>query len=243
MLTIASWNHGQNTLGVRHIDDAWRFLLEDLHVDVGLVQETTIPEWVERTYGVTFLKLWPKKTWGSAVVTRTKSHDVVMKSVPLRLVAVRASVPELGEAILSSMHAGIVDNRVIPGLRRSIEGLIPLVQGRRFAVGGDLNTARAAHAFWPTYGHGDFWGWMEGIGWHDCVWESLGEERKTLWSPGSRPLQADHMFVDRITGESIEEVEILGEDRVSQLSDHAVVVVHISSREDSPGRAARGKSL
>jgi hypothetical protein len=171
MLTVATWNHGHNTMGGRQVDRAWHLLLDDLAVDVALVQETVIPDWVRDSYGVSFLKAWPSRVWGSAVVTRSRRHDILLADSDLRVLAIRTDVPDTGNAVLASLHARIIENRVIPQLRRSIEALSPLLRGERFVVGGDLNTARAAHDFWPMNGHREFWEWMSSLGWHDCLWE------------------------------------------------------------------------
>jgi hypothetical protein len=229
MATIATWNHGYNTVGSRHIDEAWHLLLDELEVDVALVQETVIPDWVRESCGVSFLKVWRSRVWGSAVVTRSRRHDILLADPNLRVLVIRADVPVLGRATLASLHARIINQRVIPQLRRLITALLPSLDRQLFIVGGDLNTARGAHAMWPRNGHGDFWDWVGGLGWHDCLWETFGVEQPTLWSPGCRPLQTDHLFLDSVSGGMVRGVEVLGQDRVGGLSDHAVIMIRVEA--------------
>src|SRR5688572_3499741 len=114
MATLATWNHGYNTVGLTHVDAAWHLLLDELEVDVALVQETVIPDWVRKTCGASFLRAWRSKVWGSAVVTRSLRDDNLLADPDLRVLVVRADVPVLGRAVLASLHARIIDQRVIP---------------------------------------------------------------------------------------------------------------------------------
>jgi endonuclease/exonuclease/phosphatase family metal-dependent hydrolase len=233
-MRFVSWNQGYNTLGHRAIDKGWRFLLDELHSDVLLLQETTVPAWVEdegRGH-MSFLRAWPKKAWGSLVLTPTP-HEVVLEDPDLRVIAVKTKLDLLGEVLLASFHARIFENRVIPHLRRSVEAVLPLLDGRRFIVGGDLNTSRAAVQFWPGYGHAEFFDWTDSLGWHDCHWQMHSREQMSLWSPGSRPLQADHIFTDSATADHIREVSVLDDEAIRRMSDHGPLVVDVNTELDT----------
>ena len=44
-----TWNMGFNDYAYRpRHDEAWRFLVDELHPDLALVQEAIVPEWAQR---------------------------------------------------------------------------------------------------------------------------------------------------------------------------------------------------
>ena len=227
-IRIASWNQGHNTLGPRSIELGWRFLLAQQHADLLILQETVVPETLGRDHHVSFLPLWPKRPWGNAVCT-PGPHEVVLADPALRVLAVDTEVDGIGHVVLASFHAGIVEHRTIPGLRKSVEALLPLLDGNRFIVGGDLNTARGAAQLWPDNGHAEFFEWLETLGWHDCHWRLHGKERVSVWATRSAQLQLDHVFTDVDTGQHVSGVEVLDDVEVRGLSDHGPVVVDIST--------------
>jgi endonuclease/exonuclease/phosphatase family metal-dependent hydrolase len=232
-----SWNHAYNT-GYANEDRGWRYLFDLLEGDVLLLQETTVPDWIAERGHATFLKAWDSRLWGSAVFS-PNPHQLVLSDAALRVLAVRTSLDGLGEVVLASFHAPIIDNRVIPTLRRAVEALLPFLEGARFIVGGDLNTARGAAEFWPDHGHAEFFAWIDELGWHDCHWRTHGREQTSLWSPGSRPLQADHVFVDPLTAHMVEEVRVIDDDVIREISDHGPLVVDLAvDSEDEPHDAS-----
>ena len=92
------------------------------------------------------------------VVTRC-----LLANPKLRVLALRSRLDGIGDVVLASFHAGIIEGRVIPALRVSVEGLLPFLKGNRFILGGDLNTARGAAAFWPGHGRAEFFAWITRI--------------------------------------------------------------------------------
>jgi hypothetical protein len=222
-----SWNHGYNTGYFDGSHRAWHQLLDDLGGDVLLLQETTIPEWVPSRGYASFLRVWESRLWGCAVFT-PDPHEVLLADPKHRVLAVRSRLGGIGELVLGSFHAGIPGGRVIPALRASVEALVPFLEGNRFILGGDLNTARGAAEFWPGHGHAEFFDWLEDdLGWHDCHWRMHGREQVSLWSPGSRPLQADHIFVDAETAKAVRDVRVIDNQTIRGISDHGPVTVDL----------------
>ena len=101
------------------------------------------------------------------------------------------------------------------------EALRRTCAGRRFIVGGDLNTSRL---FDSTSGNGKipnalFFSRAAKDGWHDCHGE-LAEERSYL-KPGTRPFQLDHLFCDKKTAKSVTRCWVDATGGVEEMSDHA----------------------
>lgn len=226
-MRVVSWNLGHNSpeYRARH-DDAWRYLLEELHPDVALVQEAVPPEGLDRS--LVFAKPWARRAWGSAVITapgRIRKGFTETSGGPV-------VVAELDDGmIMASIHARVVKGRTIPTLRKTIKTLSPRLEDRLFAVGGDLNTARGAEDIWPGRGHLEFFESLTGIGLYDCYSE-LNEhtEKQSFWGRTSpHALQLDHLFVDMATGAQgkVTKCEILDTDEIRRLSDHGPVVAEI----------------
>lgn len=78
------------------------------------------------------------------------------------------TIPSLGPLSIASVHARVIDRRVIPPLYETFEELRPRL-GHRFIVGGDLNTAREAARRWPRNRHAEFWNDLEEWGFKDCL--------------------------------------------------------------------------
>ena len=174
-------------------------------------------------------EVWDSRLWGCVVFSR-EPHEVLVSDPGRRVLAVKADIDGIGEVVLASFHAGIVDDRVIPALRSSVEALLPFLEGSRFIIGGDLNTARGAAEMWPNHGHAEFFTWIdEELGWHDCHWRMHGKEQTSLWSVGSRPLQADHIFVDALTAELVNDARVVDDDAVRGMSDHGPLVVDFAT--------------
>lgn len=143
-------------------------------------------------------------------------------------------VAELDDGmVVASIHARIVEGRTIPSLEKTMTALIPRLKNRRFAVGGDLNTARSAEEIWPQHGHQDFFESLTGIGLYDCYWELNNHtEKQSFWGRASpHTLQLDHLFVDIATGAEgkVRMCEIDDSKEVRTLSDHGPVVAEIDT--------------
>lgn len=98
------------------------------------------------------------------------------------------------------------------------------VQGKRFIIGGDWNTAR---------GFGDegaaFFRRAEDEAWTDCHWVKNHKEVRTFLRKSSKPYQDDHLFCDRETGKRLLACRVIAEKWVGQLSDHAPLLAEFST--------------
>lgn len=226
-MRIVSWNLGSNSAGyaARHAD-AWEYLLQELRPDVALLQEAVPPAGIERS--LVFARPWASRAWGSAVVTapgRIRKGFTDTSRGPV-------VVAELDDGIVvASIHARIVEGRTIPALQKTVRALAPYLENRRFAVGGDLNTARGADAIWPGHGHLEFFESLTGGGLYDCYWE-LNEhtEKRSFWGDVSpHSLQLDHLFVDVSTGSKgrVRACQILDTPEIRELSDHGPIIADI----------------
>lgn len=226
-MRVVSWNLGHNSgeYAARHAE-AWRFLIEELNPDVTLVQEAVPP--VELDRSLVFAKPWARRPWGSAVVAARGRIHKGFTDTSRGPVA----VAELDDGTIAvSIHARIVQGRTIPALRKTMQSLMPRLENRRFFVGGDLNTARAAEVIWPGNEHLEFFESLTGMGLYDCHWELNGNtEKQSFWGHVSpHALQLDHLFVDLATGRDgrVSRCQILDGPEISELSDHGPVVADI----------------
>jgi hypothetical protein len=197
-MRVVSWNLNQQGR------DTWSFLLQELDPDIALVQEAIVPDDLDARYDVRCMPALPNGRWGSAILSRVGSLEVDWKkqSGGAAIVA-HCTVPYLGSVSIASVHARIVDGRVIPALRLTFDALRNHL-GDRFIVGGDLNTARAAHLAWPANGHGEFWSDLEAWGFREALPFKDGERQSYWreWLQNKPPtfgnsLQDDHVFRTR----------------------------------------------
>ncbi|MDP9222325.1 MAG: endonuclease/exonuclease/phosphatase family protein, partial [Actinomycetota bacterium] len=165
-MRVVSWNMNHANNSGSH-EAAWAFLLS-LEPDIALVQEAVVPEDVP--YTSIWEPGWDHLPWGTAILSRVGALEVSWRD-HLRgaVIAARCDLPGIGEATVASVHARIVDRRVVPALRETFEEIRRNLR-ERFIVGGDLNTARAAGIAWPQNGHTEFWSDVEAWGFQDCYY-------------------------------------------------------------------------
>jgi endonuclease/exonuclease/phosphatase family metal-dependent hydrolase len=134
---------------------------------------------------------------------------------------------ELGEFLVASIHAHTSLPEFLPPLEATFDAIRAECSGKRFVVGGDINTARSAEGFWPGYGHAEFWDRLELAGFHSSYWVEFGDEAITYVYPrGPFIGQADHVFIDEQTAGSVHVSSRVDENQPN-LSDHRPLVVDI----------------
>jgi endonuclease/exonuclease/phosphatase (EEP) superfamily protein YafD len=247
-MRIVSWNMGmadRSRRFARTHDQAWRFLLA-LSPDLAFLQETLPPSWVESEGRVI---RDPFKRWGSLIFSPTLAieafslpQDSSLRALPNYLAFAEVPLPDGAQAIAASIHApprraegDILGGRDPGKLRRSVEGprfndaifagLAPLVEGRRFILAGDWNTARRQGSQRASRAGEAFFARVREAEWHDCTWAERQSEIRTWFGPGKLQ-QDDYVFCDPSLGRSVQKVSV-AEDAATEhhLSDHAPLIV------------------
>jgi exonuclease III len=228
-MRIVSWN--MNKKG----GDTWAFLLGTLQPDIALLQEAIPPKDMTEPYQLQWTPGLEKARWGSAVLSRFGEPKIDWEDQSRGAILVsHSTLPLLGTVSIASIHARVIDRRVIPALRETFDSLRKHL-GDRFIVGGDLNTARAAALAWPTNGHGEFWEDVEAWGLREPL-PLDGVERQSFWREWGQnkpptignSLQDDHIFLDHETFRHVRRSVIWDTREVRGLSDHGPVVVDLA---------------
>jgi endonuclease/exonuclease/phosphatase (EEP) superfamily protein YafD len=245
---VVTWNMGladRRRRFVRTHDEAWRYLL-GLGPKLAFLQEAFPPDWVE---GEGIVVRDPFERWGSLIFSPTLAiepfalpEDSSLRALPKYLAFAEVPLPDGTQAAAASIHAppraaeaDVLGGRDPEELRRSVEGpryndeifagLVPLVEGHRFILAGDWNTARHQGTERASRAGEEFFARVRAAGWYDCVWDQRQSEIRTWFGPGQLQ-QDDYVFCDPLLGDSVDEV-LVAEDAVTErhLSDHAPLIV------------------
>jgi endonuclease/exonuclease/phosphatase family metal-dependent hydrolase len=221
---IVAWNMGQKGRKTRD------FMLK-LEPDIALLQEAILPEEIPG-YSVASTKAWEGKAWASTILSRYEDLDVDWEDRDRGAVLLaHCTIPSIGTVSMASVHARVIDRRVIPALRATFAELRSRL-GNRFVVGGDFNTARLLGTAYPEqYGHAEFWREIDAWAF-DCYYKLHGTEKQSFWREGLRnELMDDHILVDAETFKYVKECVVLDTKDVRQLSDHGPVLVDLTLPE------------
>lgn len=116
-------------------------------------------------------RAYAEHAWGSAVYVREGS----VRELPLpaehrgRLIAAEIGLPDADPVGAVSVHARILDGYVRPNLNRAFDVLDPLLLGRSFVLGGDLNLSRKYDTAYGTSHHTQFLDGLTTRGFFDCM--------------------------------------------------------------------------
>ena len=115
--------------------------------------------------------------------------------------------------------------------RRDLCGLAPLVEGRRFILAGDWNTARHQGTERDSRAGEEFFARVREELAGTTAWDKLRDEVRTWFREGDHLLQDDYVFCDPSLGETVDEVSV-AEDAATErhLSDHASLIVNFRYR-------------
>lgn len=247
---FTTWNMGCG-YGPKYVfahDRAWRHLLDI--TDVALVQEAVPPGWLDPNDYV-FERKYPDQPWGTAVVApglhprlvavdgdhqwlsrmpgAAVLADIVINNVGVRVVSLHpraeATVPGFtGDADLTGIkppyhpHAFPID--------LVHHDLMSLLTGRKFVVGGDLNSALrfdlVAGRNSKAFGNADLFQKFRDTGWRDCHLQFHAGEQRTVFR-GDDNYMLDHIYVDDSLYRLLQSCDVLPYEGVSELSDHAPV--------------------
>jgi endonuclease/exonuclease/phosphatase family metal-dependent hydrolase len=223
-MRIVSWNMGCATKHYCKVrDEAWRRLL-GLAPDVVIVQEAMldVPAWLHDE-GTLFIRpAYDGQDWGSGVLVRGAAAKELPVVTPGSFVgAVEVEQPG-GSILVASIH-------VCPGknLAKNVgtlgDVLQPLLAGRRFIIGGDLNSGRHFDAVYKRATHRRFLEKLATVGAHDCHFALHGREVQSYWGRAVEAYQVDHLFVDAAAAPTVRACDVLTTEETRALSDHSPV--------------------
>jgi endonuclease/exonuclease/phosphatase family metal-dependent hydrolase len=252
-MRIISWNMaaGFGHDAVRH-ERAWRWL-EDQAADVCLVQEVLVPTWAQQSWSS--VVFWEKyaQPWGSAVLTRSPGYRRYAPGADqpllehLKGAACIAQPADDSLPWLVSIHSSAssytpqqsallppLDDvpRCSPGglweIDLAIHELGPLLAGRSFVAGGDLNSALLFDATQGGESNRKLFDNISAAGFHDLQPADMPEQQ-TFFRDGSGPYQLDHVFGDPSTAGRVRSWQVAAHvaQGADSLSDHAAVIVDL----------------
>jgi hypothetical protein len=222
---VVAWNMNHWQTKSRS-EEAWRYLLEELHPDVALLTEASPPAAIVQDARVVFAEV-PGRDWGSAVYV---ADDLELRLLPIEVVShpgafvvVEIDSPELSAPITAISLYGLFEKILktdysSPSLHRSLSDLTvvlddPTRRGR-IILGGDLNVSPLK---WGPL-HRVIFDRIELFGLESCL---DYRERPT---PTHRQVEIDYVFVSR---ELVPRVSAGSVVDVGDLSDHRALVVEI----------------
>jgi endonuclease/exonuclease/phosphatase family metal-dependent hydrolase len=213
-MIVVVWNMGNRRA-------AWRYMVDALRPDLALLQEFTPPP--ERSQSGQFLhaRAYATRLWGSAVHVKQGAA----RELPLPpehrgwLMAAEVALPGFASLVAVSVHARIVGGYVRPNLDQAFDALEPLLAGRSFVVGGDLNLSRNYDTVYGTTHHAQFLDGLPARGYFDCMRKFHAEEQQTFWRKGMKnAYQDDHVLVSSDLAARVAACDVA--DRAA-LSDHS----------------------
>lgn len=226
-MIVVAWNMGRK----RH-HAAWRYLLDDLAPDLALLQETAPPPEASQRGHVSHARAYAAHAWGSAVYVKTGGAQELPLPPEHRgwLMAAELPLPGAVSLVAVSVHARILNGYVRPNLDRAFEALEPLLTGRSFVLGGDLNLSRNYDTVYGTFHHTEFLDGLPGRGFVDCMRKFHSEEQRTFWGRTAHDYQNDHLFVSHDLGTRVDACDVV--DR-ADLSDHSPLRLILNSSPEA----------
>jgi exonuclease III len=256
-MRLISWNMaGAGFHSAASHDDAWRWLTTEADFDVAFLQESTPPQWVLDRFPVVIHN--PKyqqtgKRWGNSLVSRQDNYhqflldsehpwlERISGSVTVAkpndpdgiwLINIHSNASSLPQEIFLALHDLSVTHchpKKIWELEVATYFLRPILEGKQFVFGGDLNSG---HLF-DTVNHYDnnkiMFENMRKQGFIDLRLEHSDSEQQTYFKENKGPYQLDHLFGDVKTAASTTRWDVLSHvAKDLELSDHAPVIVEIS---------------
>ena len=256
-MRVISWN--MQGAGFRSTEShyaAWRWLTSEVEFDVAMLQESTPPKWaltefpnlihnpkyshLGRQWGNSILcrqdvysqykfkveQPWLEKISGAVVVAQPNNPDGIW------IVNMHSHQASLSREIVSEMDELDVPHchpTKIWEVEVATHFLKPILMGRQFVFGGDLNSG---HLFDINYKYSNNKIMFENFrqqGYIDLRLRHSEIEQQTYFKKNIGPYQLDHLFGDAVTANHTTRWEVLPHvARDLELSDHAPVVIEIT---------------
>lgn len=221
-------------------DEAWSYLVEELHADVALVQESLLQASLAAPRPKHFFVrgAWKRSCdWGSGVYVRALPAEETEFAVGegVHVAAARIQTRD-GSVLAVSVHVS-TDGDQEERLALLADSLAERARTERIIVGGDFNAARL---FDENHGY-DFNAFFEAMrngGFFECHWRMHGREEQTLWRKGTKePYQDDHIFVSETLAPQVRACAVVDAEQIAagkppvavtrKLSDHGPVLLDV----------------
>jgi endonuclease/exonuclease/phosphatase family metal-dependent hydrolase len=249
-------------------DRAWHWIAA-VDPDLAFLQETRPPAWARERWEVLTLSY---HFWASAIVGRQGSPLRVVAPPSGGVLDKAGSYHAFAELELASGDPLLLASVHTPpneapswGYREhfrreeiarpsvckpwwndvAFAGFRELVEGRRFLLAGDWNTARWVDADGvPEPAGAEFFERATGAGWVELSLDADGREGKTWYgSTNPRTCQLDHVFADRTTAGTLQSFRIDPYPvEVHGLSDHAPMILELGLEIAAPGPMRNAES-
>jgi hypothetical protein len=237
-------------------NDAWRWLTTEVDFNVALLQESTPPQWISEEFPVVIHSpKYPRtgKRWGNVIICREDSYrqfrfnsdypwlekisgatTVAQPNDPggIWLINMHSNASPLPQELFQALHNLRVTHchpSKIWEVEVATNFLGPILEGKRFVFGGDLNSGYLFDTVYRYDNNKILFENMRHQGFIDLRLAHSDAEQQTYFKKNKGPYQLDHLFGDAKTADSTIHWEVLAHvARDLELSDHAPVIVEIN---------------
>ena len=247
-MKIISWNtnHWQNK---NQNNGFWEYLDNFIDPDIALLQEIKpkkeVPGFIgDKNKPVEKISdaetyIWedidPKRKWGTGIFTKNLPvRELKIKTDYQGSIAV-AEIPYNEELYtFISLYAILENGYSITTLHRMFSDLTPILDGkmdswgnrRKVILGGDFNASLQWDEQQPGESHKIMFERLENFGMVDLIRERYNEPVQTWRSKNAkRRWQLDYVFVSNNIVDKVNEIKVLYDQQIEQLSDHNPIEV------------------
>lgn len=230
-MKILTWNMGYWQNKSVH-EEAWAYLIEELKPDLALLQETMPSNYLEEYGGVLWQPIQHPSGWGSGIYCPKGELEEIPfgpRQYRGRVVAAEFNSTSGDDLVVVSIHVPTLDGWAYPYIEEIFDQIQPHIHGRRFIVGGDLNSCRLFDEVHETKNHNAFFNRIESSGYFNCVNAFYDTEPQTFFGKQTKhPYQDDHLFIDETSKGHLKSCEVLEyKEPLSSYSNHVPVVMEM----------------
>ncbi|HST03570.1 MAG TPA: endonuclease/exonuclease/phosphatase family protein [Chloroflexia bacterium] len=219
-------------------EETWQYLVDEIAPDLAFLQEAHPPS---KYAGESLLyQRIPRDNyrWGSAIYSpRLSVRERMVTGHEGWVVAGEVTLSNGAHVVVVSIYGSLIANPkagyVFPNLANLFQhDLQPLLAGKEFILGGDLNASRLFDKVYPNAyasdAHGDFFDWIESHGFVNCHKMFHETEEQTVFTPQTKhPYQNDYLFVSEGLRPFVTSCYVLNNSETLKLSDHIPVVLEL----------------